>query len=213
MLTIGLALHMRWPQFRLRSLLTPRPQFRLRSLFILTAIVAVGCAVGPRAFDAVRLGAARGGSLDTAVLSVAGLVYAVWGAWMMDKRPATSWSCRFVFYGAAIIVAGSLSALDAPTHERRPTKYVISCGPAYTVHQKVVTSHQKVVTRRMLSPIRRVSRQPRRPVLHGRSRRRLVQCRHAPPPPQGFPHRHLSVVHLPLKLIVKNSCVTTGSPS
>ncbi|HVC97923.1 MAG TPA: hypothetical protein VND64_29905 [Pirellulales bacterium] len=25
----------------------PRPQFRLRSLFILTAIVAVGCLVGP----------------------------------------------------------------------------------------------------------------------------------------------------------------------
>jgi hypothetical protein len=32
----------------------PRPQFRLRSLFILTAIVAVGCLVGPPIVREVR---------------------------------------------------------------------------------------------------------------------------------------------------------------
>jgi len=32
----------------------PRPQFRLRSLFILTAIVAVGCLVGPPAWERIR---------------------------------------------------------------------------------------------------------------------------------------------------------------
>jgi hypothetical protein len=31
-----------------------RPQFRLRSLFILTAIVAVGCLVGPRIVREIR---------------------------------------------------------------------------------------------------------------------------------------------------------------
>jgi hypothetical protein len=170
-----------------------RPRFRLRSLFILTAIVAVGCAVGPRAFDAVRLGAARGGSLDTAVLSVTGLAYAVWGALMMDKRSSASWSTRLVFYGAALVVAGALSALDAPTPERHPAKFVTGCWlrPSQAIVAPVGgvtlvepnTVRQKVVTRRMLSQIRRVSRQPRRPALHGRSRRRLVQCPYDPPPP------------------------------
>jgi hypothetical protein len=32
----------------------PRPQFRLRSLFILTAIVAVGCLIGPPIVREVR---------------------------------------------------------------------------------------------------------------------------------------------------------------
>jgi hypothetical protein len=32
----------------------PRPQFRLRSLFILTALVAVGCMVGPPIVREVR---------------------------------------------------------------------------------------------------------------------------------------------------------------
>jgi hypothetical protein len=34
--------------------LTRRPQFRLRSLFILTAIVAVGCLVGPPIVREIR---------------------------------------------------------------------------------------------------------------------------------------------------------------
>jgi hypothetical protein len=32
----------------------PRPQFRLRCLFMLTAIVAVGCLVGPPIIETVR---------------------------------------------------------------------------------------------------------------------------------------------------------------